>query len=241
VANHCTVPGCLEAVVEIPGGTGEVNVTIDYAYDPLYRLTAADYSTGEFFHYTYDAVGNRLTQETHEGSNVYAYDIANRLIEVDGVSFVWDNNGNLLSDGVSSYSYDHANRLVGVSQGADQYEFGYNGLGDRLRQTVNGAATDYTLDIVSGLTQVLADGTNAYLYGVGRVGEQHAGRLAVPSRRCDREREAAGGCCASGDAGAQLRAVWGSVAGDGGCGVLVWVHGGVGGCDGVGVSEGEVL
>ena len=51
--------------------------TISYSYDPLYRLTAADYSTGEYFHYTYDAVGKRLTQETHEGSNVYAYDIAN--------------------------------------------------------------------------------------------------------------------------------------------------------------------
>ena len=100
VANHCTIPGCLEAVVEIPGGAGEVNVTIDYAYDPLYRLTAADYSTGEYFHYTYDAVGNRLTQQTHEGSNVYVYDIANRLIEVDGVSFVWDDNGNLIQDDI---------------------------------------------------------------------------------------------------------------------------------------------
>jgi len=77
VANHCSVPGCLEAVVEIPRGTGEVNVTIDYAYNPLYRLTSAGYSSGEYFWYTYDAVGNRLTQETHEGSNVYAYDIAN--------------------------------------------------------------------------------------------------------------------------------------------------------------------
>jgi len=56
--------------------------------------------------------------------------------------------------------------------GGDQYLFDYNGLGDRLRQTVNGAATDYTLDLVSGLTQVLADGTNVYLYGVGRIGEQ---------------------------------------------------------------------
>ena len=36
--DHCTIPGCLEAMVEIPGGTGEVNVTIDYYYDPLYHL-----------------------------------------------------------------------------------------------------------------------------------------------------------------------------------------------------------
>jgi YD repeat-containing protein len=86
--NHCTIPGCLEATIEIPGGTGEVNVTIDYTYDPLYRLTEADYSTGEYFWYTYDAVGNRLTQETHEATKTYVYDDANRLIEVDGVPFI---------------------------------------------------------------------------------------------------------------------------------------------------------
>jgi YD repeat-containing protein len=63
-ADHCTIPGCLEALVEIPGGVGgPVSVTIDYSYDPLQRLVAADYSTGEFFHYSYDAVGHRLTQD----------------------------------------------------------------------------------------------------------------------------------------------------------------------------------
>jgi hypothetical protein len=38
----------------------ETDVTIDYTYDPLYRLTAADYSSGDYFYYGYDAVGNRL-------------------------------------------------------------------------------------------------------------------------------------------------------------------------------------
>ena len=150
-------------------------VTITYDYDPLYRLTAADYDSGEFFHYTYDAVGNRLTQDTLAGANTYIYDNANRLIDVDGVTYTWDNNGNLLSDGVSNYTYDHANRLDSVTQGADAYIFSYNGLGDRLGQTVNSVPTSYTLDIVGGLTQVLSDGANAYLYGVKRIGEQQPG------------------------------------------------------------------
>jgi hypothetical protein len=59
-------------------------ITIDYTYDPLYRLTAADYSTGQYYHYAYDAVGNastssalrRLWQTNHLGSNNYTYDIA---------------------------------------------------------------------------------------------------------------------------------------------------------------------
>ena len=32
---------------------------ISYTYDSLYRLTAADYSTGEYYAYQYDPVGNR--------------------------------------------------------------------------------------------------------------------------------------------------------------------------------------
>ena len=35
--------------------------------------------------------------------------------------------------------------------------------------------TRYTLDLNAGLTQVLADGTNTYLYGVGRIGELQPG------------------------------------------------------------------
>jgi len=34
-------------------------VTIDYVYDPLNRLTEANYSNNDYYHYTYDAVGNR--------------------------------------------------------------------------------------------------------------------------------------------------------------------------------------
>ncbi|HKZ55890.1 MAG TPA: RHS repeat-associated core domain-containing protein, partial [Anaerolineales bacterium] len=174
-----------------PGSDG--GLRIDYRYDALYRLTAADYTSGEIFHYSYDAVGNRLTQETRKGINRYVYDAANRLTSVDpaqnggangGVAFVWDANGNLLSDGVSAYTYDHANRLSSTVHGPTSYAFTYNGLGDRLRQTVDpaqnggangGVATSYALDLNAGLTQVLADGANTYLYGLGRIGEEQPG------------------------------------------------------------------
>jgi len=148
---------------------------IDYSYDPLYRLTAADYDNGTYFHYTYDAVGNRQTEVTQAGTTNYGYDIANRLTSVGGRTYTWDNNGNLLSDGAGAYTYNRANRLASVVQGANTYAFAYNGLGDRLRQTINGSPTTYTVDLAAGLTQVLADGTNSYLYGVGRIGEEQPG------------------------------------------------------------------
>jgi RHS repeat-associated protein len=139
-------------------------VTIDYVYDPLYRLNEADYSTGDYYHYTYDAVGNRLTETTQLAVNSYQYDVANRMTDVNGVPYTWDNNGNLLNDGVNTYAYDAANRLTAIS-GQQSAVYGYNGLGDRLSQ--NGV--DYTLDLNAGLTQVLSDGTNTYLYGVDRI------------------------------------------------------------------------
>jgi len=38
--------------------------------------------------------------------------------------------------------------------------------------------TNYVLDLNAGLTQVLADGTNTYLYGNGRIGELQPGGFA---------------------------------------------------------------
>jgi len=146
--------------------------TIDYTYDPLYRLTDADYSNGDFFQYTYDAVGNRLLQESSISSLPsevdYLYDAANRLIDVNNVEYTWDDNGNLIYDEVDEYTYDGANRLSSVS-GAHESSYVYNGRGDRLQQTVDSNTTTYVLDLNAGLTQVLEDGTYSYTYGLSRI------------------------------------------------------------------------
>ena len=151
------------------------SLTITYDYDPLYRLTEANYSNSSYYHYTYDKVGNRLTQDTLLGglpsTTSYVYDDANRLTSVNGVTYTWDANGNLLNDGVNAYAYDSANRLRSVSNQSTVSSYQYNGLGDRLSQTVNGNTTNYTLDLNAGLTQVLNDGTNTYLYGNGRIAQ----------------------------------------------------------------------
>jgi RHS repeat-associated protein len=149
--------------------------TIDYEYDPLYRLVEANYSSGEFFHYTYDTVGNRLTQITHGETNSYTYDTANRLTSVDGVTYSWDEKGNLLDDGTRTYTYDHANRLTSVVMGGDTFTFAYNGLGYRLQQLADGISEGYTLDMAVELSQVLEDGEGSYLYGSSRISQKDAG------------------------------------------------------------------
>jgi len=147
--------------------------TINYTYDPLYRLVEANYDSSEFFHYAYDAVGNRQTQTTHQATNAYTYDAANRLTNVDGVPYSWDSKGNLLEDGTRTYTYNHANRLTSVEMGVDSYTYAYSGLGDRLQQTINGNLENYTLDLASVASQVLFDERIVYLYGVGRSGQEH--------------------------------------------------------------------
>src|SRR5262249_23377924 len=56
--------------------------TIVYTYDDLYRLTEADYTSGENYQYDYDAVGNRLAQIINGDTTTYLYDAANRLESV---------------------------------------------------------------------------------------------------------------------------------------------------------------
>jgi RHS repeat-associated protein len=146
-------------------------LTISYTYDGLQRLTVADHSDGRYYHYSYDAVGNRLTYSDPEETVEYEYDAANRLIRVDEVEYTWDDNGNLLDDGVNEYSYDAANRLIEVTGPSGTSTYAYDGLGNRYQQTVNEVTTTYTLDIAAGLTQVLGDGTNTYYYGVGRIAQ----------------------------------------------------------------------
>ncbi len=153
---------------------------ITYSYDPLNRLTNAIYSSGPAFTYTLDAVGNRLTQtallDGMPETTAYLYDHANRLSNVDGVTYTWDNNGNLLWDGVYTYTYSSANQLTSVSDGQlPATNYSYNGLGDRARQTSGGVTTDYAIDLAGGLTQVLADSQHTYLYGNGRIAQYRAG------------------------------------------------------------------
>lgn len=119
---------------------------IAYTYDPLYRLTGANYS-GAYtytFAYDYDKVGNReaFTRTiTDTLVTTYTFDAANRLATQNGQSlFAWDNNGNLLTDGNAVYAYDFANRLISTTIASVNTQFGYNGDGARLRLIESGVS-----------------------------------------------------------------------------------------------------
>lgn len=61
-----------------------------------------------------------------------------------------------------------------------QATFNLPSLGDRLDQGIDGSPIDYAFDINIGLTQVLSNGTNAYLYCASRIGEEQPGGWHYP-------------------------------------------------------------
>ena len=111
---NCNTPSeCTAIPITVIGRDYLANdQTINYTYDDLNRLTAADYDIGLYYHYTYDAVGNRLSQETAYNNTPvttnYTYDNANRIATVGSQAYAYDANGNLTNDGQYTYNYDTA-------------------------------------------------------------------------------------------------------------------------------------
>ena len=164
-----------------------------YRYDPLNRLVAADYATGEHFAYRYDAVGNRLTlTETTPLSgtviSTHSYDAVNRLMErnvSDGraYTYTWSARGQLLTEWtrgipVRTFGYNGAGQMVAATVFTLTTQFSYNGDGGRVGVNVVGhGATHITLD--AGGQRVLAETTLTdtvqYIYGDDCLGEYRAG------------------------------------------------------------------
>ncbi len=156
--------------------------TIQYQYDALARLNQARYGAGvntlgtpfKEYDYAYDVSGNRTQQVvslngTPTTTN-YTYDDANRLVSDGTHSFGYDTAGRMTSDGVNTYVWDRANRLLSMGGAAYQY----NGLGQRVQQTVSAQVTQYLLDVQPGLAKVLqaTTGTNTTGYVHGPLGIQ---------------------------------------------------------------------
>lgn len=174
------------------GGTAEL--TSDYRYDELDRVSGEQHSNGLSINYGLDAVGNitrkQVSQSQKAGQSfnydeVLNYDSANHLVRIDSaarnVSLGYDANGNRTSksDGQQDtrYRYNFENQLVGVEnlkggaspdgrprQGLAEYSF--DGLG-RLQ------ATDYDK---AGQSKTPKDAeVNPLYWGLQTVGQEYNG------------------------------------------------------------------
>src|SRR5690606_30505422 len=108
--------GRITSRTEAVGGDAATSWT--YIYDDADRLTGA--AAGTYVEaYTYDSVGNRLTDAF---GRTYGYDAQNRLTSVTGgvtTTFTYTPQGEVATrtegGATTAYSYDALGRLVGVS------------------------------------------------------------------------------------------------------------------------------
>ncbi len=140
--------------------------TLQYSYDDLSRLLAADYFAAwddqnpvRDYTFGYDVAGNRTSEVVNVdgspfSSQTHTYDAANRI---SSAGFAYNDAGQMTADGTLSYSWDRAGRLLGAGDSS----YAYNGLGQRVQQTVSGVVTDYLLDVQPGLAKVIAATTGA--------------------------------------------------------------------------------
>jgi RHS repeat-associated protein len=172
--------------------TGSGVRTIDYTYDSLYRLVQeviADIAATTTIDYTYDAVGNRLTKTIDGLVTIdYEYDVNDRLTSEGTTTYLYDDNGNVVSkvDGVNTtdYTYDFENRLIAAVSSTDDIGYIYDAAGNRVGQTVNGLYTGYLVDTNREYAQVLEerDSSNvlivSYVYGDDLISQNRGGTVS---------------------------------------------------------------
>ena len=146
----------------------ELDRTVEYSYDSLYRLTSETITEGEkvtAYTYAYDNVSNRILKTVNGEETVYTYNALNQLVSENDIVYEYDLNGNtvrIISPSKSAlYVYNAENRLVratvqsGNNVSVEEYKYDY--AGNRIAKSSEGEYTKYLLDINGELTYVLAE------------------------------------------------------------------------------------
>jgi RHS repeat-associated protein len=124
-------------------------VTTNYGYDNIYELLNATQGATTTENYTYDPVGNRLSDLTTSG---WSNNTSNELTSRPGVSYTFDNNGNELtkvdSTGTTSYTWDYENRLTSVTLpgSGGTVSFSYDPFGRRIKKVSSAGTSVFAYD-----------------------------------------------------------------------------------------------
>jgi RHS repeat-associated protein len=146
----------------------ELDRTVEYEYDELYRLTketVTDENGTTVTSYTYDRNSNRLTKNTDGELTSYTYNELNKLVSETGISYVYDLNGNLKTkteaEQTTTYTYNSQNRLIRVTiqsgQQVNVEEYLYDFAGNRIAKATELSTVYYLIDTNGALSQVLAE------------------------------------------------------------------------------------
>ena len=177
----------------------ELNRTVEYTYDELYRLTSETITKGKTvttYAYEYDNVSNRTLKNVDGVETTYVYNELNQLVSEDGTTYEYDNAGNLVrvvgAGKTALYKYDSENRLIKatVQQGnnvvVETYTYDYAGNRTSKTTTINNHVEKvYYLNDNSSLTNVLveysANGDEICYYTIGAdlISQERDGKVSV--------------------------------------------------------------
>jgi len=152
------------------GGPNPAQVVSNYSYDPIYQLTQAVVNGTTAETYSYDAVGNRLSSL---GASPYSYNNSNELTAKPGVTFTYDNNGNMVtkaaSSGTTTYAWDFENRLSSVTLPGTggTVSFKYDPFGRRIEKVSSVGTTIFAYDGDNIVEELGSTGTSVARYTQG--------------------------------------------------------------------------
>lgn len=125
----------------------------NYGYDDLYRLTSATITNaaagGNYTHTTsYDALGNISSKSDigtylYQGNSGTNYANPDAATSINGVTYTYDNNGNITGNGTFSNTWDYKNQLSQTTVGGTTVNYYYDDSGNRVRYNV-GSTNYYT-------------------------------------------------------------------------------------------------
>jgi RHS repeat-associated protein len=170
-------------------GAGTTTYTYDAANRVLRALTTG--SNPSDYLYTYDGVGNRLTQDANGTVTTYTYNAADELTQAGGATYTYDANGSQTGSSLGlALSYNTANQNSSATPpGGSPTAMTYAGNGQTTRtsagsttyrssllglasETTSGVTTHYVYDPSGGLIEEWTSSSNRYFYlydGLGSV------------------------------------------------------------------------
>ncbi len=139
------------------------NCAVSSLYDVINRLTSAASGTGGYgsYSWTYDKVGNRLTQVLGSTTTNYYYTSGtNKLSAIGSTSVSTNANGNITSippansSSAATFAYNSANRLASVTGSPTAASFVYDGWERRYSKTPSGSsAITYIYDTAGNMIE----------------------------------------------------------------------------------------
>ena len=143
--------------------TGGLTQLQTYTYDANDRISTICFAASctptspNRIAWTYDLVGNRLTETRASGTVTSTYNAGDQLLSAGSTSYTYDSNGNQLSAASRTFGYDLANRLRTTTQGSTTTAYLYDGEGKRLLSSTGSAAnkkTNFLWDVSHSLPQI---------------------------------------------------------------------------------------